>query len=155
MSRPIRTFKIGNCSASIFENEMTKGEKQFTVHSVSLQRSYQDKEGNWKNVSSYNVNDIPKARLALDQAYAFLMTRSEEEEDDPASPPQSSNGRENSPSRGNINGQQKNAIRKLLAQLGSDEDDIYSLLHDSQAQSIDELTFEEGATIIKELQKLT
>ena len=86
MAQPEITFRHGLCSASIFENEYTRGGDSFTVRTVSFQRSYLDKDGNWQRTNSLNVNDIPKAVLVLNKAYEFLTSNSqaEAEEDDAA-----------------------------------------------------------------------
>ena len=79
MAQPEITFRHGLCSASIFENEYKRGEAYFTVRTVSFQRSYLDKEGNWQRTNSLNVNDIPKAVLVLNKAYEFLTSNSQAE----------------------------------------------------------------------------
>ena len=86
MAQPEITFRHGLCSASIFENEYKRGEESFTVRTVSFQRSYLDKEGNWQTTNSLKVNDIPKAVLVLNKAYEFLTSNSqaESEADDAA-----------------------------------------------------------------------
>ena len=86
MAQPEITFRHGLCSASIFENEYKRGEESFTVRTVSFQRSYLDKEGNWQRTNSLKVNDIPKAVLVLNKAYEFLTSNSqaESEADDAA-----------------------------------------------------------------------
>ena len=86
MAQPEITFRHGLCSASIFENEYKRGEESFTVRTVSFQRSYLDKEGNWQTTNSLKVNDIPKAVLVLNKAYEFLTSNSqvEAEADDAA-----------------------------------------------------------------------
>ena len=76
MSQPEITFRHGLCSASIYENEYTRGEEKFTVRTVSFQRSYLDKDGNWQTTNSLKVNDIPKAVLVLNKAYEFLTSNS-------------------------------------------------------------------------------
>ena len=84
MAQPEITFRHGLCSASIFENEYKRGEESFTVRTVSFQRSYLDKEGNWQTTNSLKVNDIPKAVLVLNKAYEFLTSNSQAEADDAA-----------------------------------------------------------------------
>ncbi len=79
MAQPEITFRHGLCSTSIFENEYKRGEESFTVRTVSFQRSYLDKEGNWQRTNSLNVNDIPKAVLVLNKAYEFLTSNSQAE----------------------------------------------------------------------------
>lgn len=86
MAQPEITFRHGLCSASIFENEYKRGGESFTVRTVSFQRRYLDKEGNWQTTNSLNVNDIPKAVLVLNKAYEFLTSnvQTEAEADDAA-----------------------------------------------------------------------
>ena len=76
MSQPEITFRHGLCSASIYEQEFERGEEKFTVRSVTFQRSYLDKDGNWQTTNSLKVNDIPKAVLVLNKAYEFLTSNS-------------------------------------------------------------------------------
>ena len=86
MPQPEITFRHGLCSASIYENEFNRDGEKLTVRSVSFQRSYLDKEGNWQRTNSLKVNDIPKAVLVLNKAYEFLTSNSfaEAEQDDAA-----------------------------------------------------------------------
>ena len=79
MAHPEITFRHGPCSASIFENEYTRGGESFTVRTVSFQRSYLDKEGTWQTTNSLRVNDIPKAVLVLNKAYEFLTSTGQAE----------------------------------------------------------------------------
>lgn len=74
MAQPEITFRHGPCSASVFENAYERGDEKFSVRSVSFQRSYRDKDGNWHTTSSLKVNDIPKAVLVLNKAYEFLTS---------------------------------------------------------------------------------
>ncbi len=74
MPQPEITFRHGLCSASIYENEYTRGEEKFTVRTVSFQRSYLDKDGNWQQTNSLKVNDIPKAVICLNKCYEFLTS---------------------------------------------------------------------------------
>ena len=72
MPKPDATFKYGPCSAAIFTNEHLRGNEIVRFRTVSFQRRYQDRNGEWKSTSSLGVNDIPKAILALEAAYAYL-----------------------------------------------------------------------------------
>lgn len=74
--QPEITFRHGLCSASIFEQEFERGAEKITVRTVSFQRSYLDKDGNWQTTNSLKVNDIPKAVLVLNKAYEFLTSNS-------------------------------------------------------------------------------
>ena len=76
MPQPEITFRHGLCSASIWEQDFDRDGEKFTVRTVSFQRSYLDKEGNWQQTNSLKVNDIPKAVLVLNKAYEFLTSNS-------------------------------------------------------------------------------
>ena len=69
MARPIKSFKCGTVVAAIFENQTAKG----TMRKTTLSKRYKTAEGEWKSTSSLDVNDLPKASLALDKAYEFLV----------------------------------------------------------------------------------
>lgn len=72
--QPEATFRYGACSASVFVNEATRKDgSTFLARRVVLQRSYQDDQGRWQTTSSFDVNDVPKAVLALEDAYRHCL----------------------------------------------------------------------------------
>jgi len=76
MSQPIKTYRAGGISAKIWENQTIKPDGAVSVyHTISIERSYQDKEGNWKSTNSLRINDLPKAQLVLKKAYEALVLR--------------------------------------------------------------------------------
>ncbi len=74
MSQPEITFRHGACNAAVFQNEYSRGDESFLVKTVSFQRRYQDKEGEWQTTNSLKVNDIPKAVLVLNKAYEYMTS---------------------------------------------------------------------------------
>ena len=58
---------------AVFENEIVSGGKAMKLKKVSFQKRYKDSDGEWKNTNSLDVNDIPKAILALSKAYESLV----------------------------------------------------------------------------------
>lgn len=52
MSRPIKTYSSGNARLSIWKNE------QYGTYSFSLQKSYKDKSGEWKNTNYFSATDL-------------------------------------------------------------------------------------------------
>ena len=74
MAEPERRFKIGACTASVFANQVNTEQGPTTLRSVSLQRTYQDKEENFQHTTSFNANDIPKAIFALIKAYDYIVS---------------------------------------------------------------------------------
>ncbi len=72
---PIKKFSVGGVQVAIWENEGKEG-TQF--NSVSLDRRYMDKEGNWQSTNSLKKNDLPKAILALQKAYEYITLKEPE-----------------------------------------------------------------------------
>jgi hypothetical protein len=75
MSKPEVTFKVGAIRASIFQNQIPRGKELISIGKVLLEVRYRDKDGQWKSTYSMSANEIPKAILALQKAYDYLMTR--------------------------------------------------------------------------------
>lgn len=71
--RPEKKFKSGPISTTIWSNEgkNDKGEVT-TFKTISFDRSYLDKDGNWKKTTSLRASDLPKAVLVLQKAYEYL-----------------------------------------------------------------------------------
>ena len=74
-ARPEMEFKVGAVRAAIWTNPRHNASGQvFNSHKVLLERTYKDGYGNFKTTSGLDINDIPKAILALKKAYNFLLT---------------------------------------------------------------------------------
>jgi len=78
MAKPEKRFRCGGCEAAIFENEIERAGKTVKVKKVAFQKRYRNADGEWKSTSSLDVNDIPKAILALRKAYEHLVLGAEE-----------------------------------------------------------------------------
>ena len=73
---PEKKIRAGAVSATIWSNEGTSktGEK-VEYKTISLERNYKDKEGNWKSTNSFRVTDLPKASLVMNKAYEYLLIK--------------------------------------------------------------------------------
>ena len=76
---PEKKFRAGGISATIWVNKAkqangTEGEYK----TVSLERSYTDKEGKWQSTQTLRVNDVPKAAAALQKAYEYLVLQEQD-----------------------------------------------------------------------------
>lgn len=69
--QPDKKFKAGAISATVWENK----QDSFSYFTVSLERNYKDKMGSWKTTNSMRINDLPKAKLALEKAYEYLVLK--------------------------------------------------------------------------------
>jgi len=73
MSKPETVFKIGAVRAAVFKNTIEKNGQSIQLPKVVIEVRYKDKTGKWQGTNSLSMNDIPKAILALQKAFAHLM----------------------------------------------------------------------------------
>ena len=73
MAKPEKRFRCGGCETAVFENEIATRGKTVNVKKVSFQKRYKNSEGEWKTTHSLDINEIPKAILALSKAYEYLV----------------------------------------------------------------------------------
>ena len=81
MVKPETVFKIGAVRASVFRNIIEKNGQSIPLPKVMIEVRYKDKAGKWQGTHSLSVNDLPKAILALQKAFEYLM-----EKKDPGQP---------------------------------------------------------------------
>ena len=75
VNAPVRKFKAGAVFAAIWSN---KGQNDGEYKTISLERRYTDKEGNWKSTTSFRANDLPKVQLVMQKAYEFIVLNEEQ-----------------------------------------------------------------------------
>ena len=75
MSKPEVSFKVGAVRAAIFRNTIQRGAQTVSIGKVVLEVRYKDKDGQWKSTHSMSANELPKAILALQKAYEYLMIK--------------------------------------------------------------------------------
>ncbi len=73
MSKPEKVFKVGAVRASIFRNAIVQNGLTVPLPKVIIEVRYKDKTGQWNGTNSLSLNDLPKAILALQKAYEYLM----------------------------------------------------------------------------------
>ncbi len=74
MSKPAIVFKVGAVRVAIFQNIIQKAGQEIVLPKVALEVRYKDKKtGQWKSTNSLSINDLPKAILALQKAYDYLI----------------------------------------------------------------------------------
>ena len=74
-SKPEKVFKVGPVRASVFFNAIQHNGRTAMLPKVVIEVRYKDKTGQWRGTNSLSLNDLPKAILALQQAYEFLATK--------------------------------------------------------------------------------
>jgi hypothetical protein len=62
--KPDKKFKAGAVTATVWKNDLKDRQGNgFSVYTVSFERTYKDRDGQWKSTSSLRINDIPKLQL--------------------------------------------------------------------------------------------
>ena len=77
MSKPETVFKVGAVRASVFRNTIEKDGRTIPLPKVAIEVRYKDKTGQWNGTNSLSLNDLPKAILALQKAFEYLMAHKE------------------------------------------------------------------------------
>lgn len=76
---PEKKFRAGPISATIWNNSGTNQKGEATEYkTVSFERNYKDKQGEWKTTSSLRSGDIPRAILVLNKAYEHVSLTGDE-----------------------------------------------------------------------------
>ena len=79
---PLKSFRSGAVQVGIWENENLSNDGQIQAYkTVSFERRYKDKNGEWKGTNSLRVNDLPKATLLLQKAYEYLVLTGEDNDE--------------------------------------------------------------------------
>lgn len=77
---PEKKFRAGPVSATVWANKgqnKTTGE-EVSFKTISIERSYKDKEDNWQSTNSMRINDLPKAAVVLMEAYKYIVCKEQE-----------------------------------------------------------------------------
>ena len=78
-NKPELKMQVGGVSAAVWLNAGEHGD----YRTITLERRYKDKTGEWKSTSSLRDSDLPKAILALTKAYEHCALKSPFPENDP------------------------------------------------------------------------
>lgn len=76
-NKPEKKFSTGIISATVWKNNgvSKKTGEQTEFKTITLQRRYTDKDGQWQSTNSLRINDLPKASLVLQKAYEYLVIK--------------------------------------------------------------------------------
>ena len=78
---PLKKFSTGVINASVWKNNGVRNGENIEFFSVSLERRYKAKSGEWKSTNSLGLNDLPKAQLVLAEAYRFIALKERQDEE--------------------------------------------------------------------------
>jgi hypothetical protein len=71
---PERKFRAGAVSATVWLNkgQKTNGEES-EYNTISIERSYTDKDGKWQSTNTMRVADLPKVLVVIQKAYESII----------------------------------------------------------------------------------
>jgi hypothetical protein len=80
-NRPEVRYMFQNITCSIFLNTVERNDgSKFQVRRTVLQKAYRDPStGEYRNTQSLDVNDLPKAILALQKAFEHCLSADRQE----------------------------------------------------------------------------
>lgn len=70
--RPIKTLRVEDCSASIWARDFVVQGEPRTFYSVTLERSYKDRDGQWRYTKSFDLESLGKLVALCQQASEFI-----------------------------------------------------------------------------------
>lgn len=70
---PEKIIMVGPCRVSIFRNLIVKDGKEIELPKFVLEVRYRDKSGRWQSTSAMTIRELPKAILALQKAFDYLV----------------------------------------------------------------------------------
>lgn len=79
--KPEKVFSTGAVNVTVWKNDgVSKDGSKTEFRTVNIQRRYTDKNGEWKSTSTLRINDLPKAALALNKAFEYLVMKGQDTE---------------------------------------------------------------------------
>ena len=82
MTKPLKEFGSGSVRATIWENEREKDKQKFTTHTIRVERTYQDGNGEWQATNGFRKGDLPNVELVVRKAFEFLTMRERQPQDE-------------------------------------------------------------------------
>jgi hypothetical protein len=82
ISKPEKEFRVGSVRAIVWANPRVSTDgRAFESRKVIIERIYKDHVEGFKSTESLDVNDIPKAILALKKAYEYILCSERQEKE--------------------------------------------------------------------------
>lgn len=80
-NKPIKTFRLGSCSLSIWEKEIKGKFGKQTLYNFSMQRSYKDDHNQWQHTTNFSISDIKAIEWLLNEAYNWVALQKQSSKD--------------------------------------------------------------------------
>jgi len=76
---PVARFRAGQVSSALWENQIQVKGRTVTILKATVQRRYQDRNGQWQSSTSFSRNEIPLAIYCLQKAFEKIIESKSEE----------------------------------------------------------------------------
>jgi hypothetical protein len=84
---PAESFRFGAVRVAVWNRtQSTRDGRSITMPKIVLDRCYKDANDNWQHTQSLDVNDVPKAILALTKAYEYALENAASRREESAGP---------------------------------------------------------------------
>jgi hypothetical protein len=70
---PVRTIREGDCSASVWARHVTVKGEQRVFYSVTLERSYKDRTGQYRYTKTFDSDSLPKVAVLCSKAQGAIQ----------------------------------------------------------------------------------
>ena len=70
--KPYKTLRVEDCSASIWSRDVMVQGEPMQFHSVTLERSYKDRDGAWKYTKSFDADSLGRVVSLCQQASEII-----------------------------------------------------------------------------------
>ena len=77
-NKPEKKIQVGGISATIWKNTNKVKGKDVEFTTITIDRSYKDKDEKWKTTSSMKINDLPKVELVARKAFEYLSLKEDD-----------------------------------------------------------------------------
>ncbi|HXE53550.1 MAG TPA: hypothetical protein VN541_11065 [Tepidisphaeraceae bacterium] len=71
-NRPVHTIRYGTIRAAIWRNVVDLGNSSRELYNVTFSRSYKDGEDQWKDSTSFGLDDLLVLAKAADNAHTWI-----------------------------------------------------------------------------------
>ncbi|MFB6075966.1 MAG: hypothetical protein ABEK17_02380 [Candidatus Aenigmatarchaeota archaeon] len=68
-NKPVKAWNLGNVTVSVWNNDGR--------YSISIKRSYKDKDGKWQDSKSFFPQDISSLNALLEKAQEYILAKQE------------------------------------------------------------------------------
>jgi hypothetical protein len=72
LNRPVHTIRYGAVRAAIWRNIVDNGNASLPMYSVTFSRSYKDGENNWRDSTSFGIDDLLLVAKVADDAHTWI-----------------------------------------------------------------------------------